>query len=504
MNGLRWSHAEDRPTKKAVAYYRHSAQDRQENSVEIQQDQVRRFAEEHGVEIIREFADRGKSGLSTEGRHGFNEMIHDYVQSSREDFDYVLVLDVSRWGRFQDVDLSDYYTGLCAFSGKRVVYTTHGFPKHDDLLYGLRLHIEKYMSANFSRELSEKVFKGCAKIASQGFRAGGTPPYAMRRLLLDESRHPVQVLEPGQRKSIQNQRVTLTPGGEKEVAVVERIFAAFVSGREAIKDIAAGLNGDGIPSPGGAEWSPGAVKSVLTNEFYVGTMVYNRTTKRLKTPSRPNPTGKWIRAEDAFPAIIAKEVAEKAREMIEAEEERLRILYSDEDMIEKLRRLYETHGTVRPSVIAADRRMVAPSTYARRFESLDGAYQEIFREVIEQRTAEVVAALGEMAAKVEEYEGFIVLDDYVSLHVQPRVPFPHGYEARWAFRPDPRPEVDLTLGVPLSNGGSFSVLGYLVFPRAMTFGKVIRLGSTSPERFRLHAYTLEEMVAKLIGLEGKA
>jgi len=81
-----------------VAYYRHSAQDRQENSVEIQQDQVRAFAQENGIEIIREFADRGKSGLSTEDRHEFNELIRDYVEGGKEEIDFVLALDVSRWG----------------------------------------------------------------------------------------------------------------------------------------------------------------------------------------------------------------------------------------------------------------------------------------------------------------------------------------------------------------------------------------------------------------------
>ncbi|MFN9414013.1 MAG: recombinase family protein, partial [Pirellula sp.] len=46
---------------RAVAYYRHSAQDRQENSIPIQQDQVRAWAKQHGVEIIREFCDAGRS-----------------------------------------------------------------------------------------------------------------------------------------------------------------------------------------------------------------------------------------------------------------------------------------------------------------------------------------------------------------------------------------------------------------------------------------------------------
>ena len=162
--------------KKAVAYYRHSAQDRQENSVEIQQDQVRKFANENSIQIIREFADKGKSGLSVEGRHEFNEMIHAYVEGGKEDFQYVLVLDVSRWGRFQETDLSAYYTGLCLQNGKQVIFTTIGFPKENDLLHGLHLSIERYRAASYSRELSGKVWKGCSKIASSGYWAGGSPP----------------------------------------------------------------------------------------------------------------------------------------------------------------------------------------------------------------------------------------------------------------------------------------------------------------------------------------
>ncbi|OHB80852.1 MAG: hypothetical protein A2V98_08295 [Planctomycetes bacterium RBG_16_64_12] len=42
----------NQPTRpKAVAYYRHSAQERQENSISIQRDQVREWAEKNGVDI---------------------------------------------------------------------------------------------------------------------------------------------------------------------------------------------------------------------------------------------------------------------------------------------------------------------------------------------------------------------------------------------------------------------------------------------------------------------
>ncbi len=49
---------------RAVVYYRHSARDRQESLVPSQQDQVRAWAIEHSVEIIREFRDAGRSGLN--------------------------------------------------------------------------------------------------------------------------------------------------------------------------------------------------------------------------------------------------------------------------------------------------------------------------------------------------------------------------------------------------------------------------------------------------------
>ena len=134
---LPWNSQKTGSNRRAVAYYRHSAQDRQENSIELQQDQVRKFALEHSITIIREFADRGKTGLCVEGRDAFNEMLHDYVGGDKHEFSLVLVLDVSRWGRFQEIDLSAYYTGLCIHHGKQVIYTTIGFPKQDDLFHGV-------------------------------------------------------------------------------------------------------------------------------------------------------------------------------------------------------------------------------------------------------------------------------------------------------------------------------------------------------------------------------
>lgn len=96
---VRWWEIEDStspstPCIRAIAYYRHSAQDRQENSIPIQREQVRQWADENSVEIIREFSDAGKSGLNAEGRPAFNEMMNEWLRQ-RTDFDYILCLDAT-------------------------------------------------------------------------------------------------------------------------------------------------------------------------------------------------------------------------------------------------------------------------------------------------------------------------------------------------------------------------------------------------------------------------
>jgi DNA invertase Pin-like site-specific DNA recombinase len=119
------AHDDGPPKVRAVAYYRHSAQDRQEDLTRLQQDQVRRWAQEHGVEIIHEFADVGESGFHSDERPAFKEMIEEWI-IPRSDFEYVLCLDVSRWGRFSSADLSAQFDAECKKHKKQIIYTTIG------------------------------------------------------------------------------------------------------------------------------------------------------------------------------------------------------------------------------------------------------------------------------------------------------------------------------------------------------------------------------------------
>ena len=482
--------------KKAIAYYRHSAQDRQENSIEIQREQVLKFATENGIEIIREFADRGKSGLSVEGRDEFNEMIRVYIEGEQEAFDYVLVLDVSRWGRFQETDLSAYYTGLCLQHGKQVVFTTIGFPRANDLLHGLHLSIERYRAASYSRELSGKVWKGCAKIASSGYWAGGSPPYGTRRLLLDEKRTPIRLLKHGEHKAIHNQRVRLAVDNNQEVETVRRIFMAFGQDSREPADIAAMLNADGIASPGGGSWSESSIWLILQNAIYAGSMVWNKTSQKMQSPSRPNPKTEWIQTEDAFEPIVPKELFYLVQGIITGRQQARIRRHSKEDMLARLKILFERHGIIKSSLIGCSTDMVSPATYAHKFQSIDLAYQAMFNDVIVKTKNQIVGMLKQLEGDLEHVDDFVVIDNLFSVNIQPIVPLPQGYETCWIFHPDQRNEVDLTIGVPLSCHKNFDVLGYLAFPRTL-FKNTVRIHSRKDERLNLYGFPLMPLIAEL-------
>jgi len=413
-------------------------------------------------------------------------MMDEWVKR-RSDFDFVLCLDVSRWGRFQDIDLSAQYSAECKRHKKEVIYTSIGRPKENDPLYPVYVQFERFRAAQYSRELSDKVWRGCMKIAEQGYWAGGAPPYGLQRLLLDERREPAGVLERGQRKGIQNQRVTLLPGDGFEVAILRRIFHEFVEMRHSEHRIAERLNDERIPSPGGARWTAGMVIARLTNDKYAGTMVYNRTTQKLKTPRRPNPEEEWVRTPEAFEGVISPDQFLRAQELLIARRRK----YQPEVMLGQLGELYQRHGLLQASLLRSLDDGPCAATFARRFGSLDLAFQQLYDEPRNRARETVQQQISEKVPDVLPYADFLVLERKMTISVQPAVPMPRGYGAYWPFRPDPRGVIDVTLGVLLSEPEQFEIIGYVALPRLMADSRPFRLFSCSSRAEMFGRRTLE-------------
>jgi DNA invertase Pin-like site-specific DNA recombinase len=100
---------------RAAEYVRMSTE-HQKYSTENQADAIRQYAAHRGFDIIRTYADQGKSGLRLDGRDALKRLIAD-VESGIAEFKAILVYDVSRWGRFQDADESAYYEYICKRPG---------------------------------------------------------------------------------------------------------------------------------------------------------------------------------------------------------------------------------------------------------------------------------------------------------------------------------------------------------------------------------------------------
>src|SRR6266702_7957918 len=89
---------------RAAQYVRMST-DRQQYSIQNQAAVIAAYAHAHNLTLVRTYKDEGESGLRIKNRAGLLQLLED-VESGEADFGHLLVYDVSRWGRFQDVDES--------------------------------------------------------------------------------------------------------------------------------------------------------------------------------------------------------------------------------------------------------------------------------------------------------------------------------------------------------------------------------------------------------------
>lgn len=116
------------PSARAVAYFRSSSQVGHDYAISSQQDQVRRWAEVHGIEIIHEFCDIGPSGPDTQEHRSLTEMINDWIKP-RSDFELVLCFDASRLGRCVDGNFAERPAEVVHQHRKRLIYTSTNEPQ---------------------------------------------------------------------------------------------------------------------------------------------------------------------------------------------------------------------------------------------------------------------------------------------------------------------------------------------------------------------------------------
>lgn len=119
--------------------------------------------------------------------------------------------DVSRWGRFQDPDEAAYYEFNCKKAQVRLHYRLEQFENDGSPYSTLIKALKRTMAGEYSRKLSIKVFAGHSRLVLMGFRAGGTPGYALRRAIVATDGKRRETLKSGERKGLQSEHVILVP-----------------------------------------------------------------------------------------------------------------------------------------------------------------------------------------------------------------------------------------------------------------------------------------------------
>lgn len=476
------------PPVNAAVYLRMSTE-RQVYSVEHQRLHLTAFASARGYSIVREYADEGKSGLDIKGRAGLRALIQD-VEAGAPGFSTVLVYDVSRWGRFQDVDESAHYEYVCRSAGVAVIYCAEPFVNDDSPMASLIKSIKRTMAAEYSRELSAKVFNAQSKFIAMGFKQGGSAGYALRRVVVGPDGTVKHELRYGERKGATSDRVIFVKGPDAEIAVLGKIYSMYIDHRLSDTEIARRLNADGVTSEFGRPWTPWLVHSVLTNEKYLGNLVFNRGSFKLQQKAVHNPESMWVRLDAAFDPPLDAVTYHHAQ----AERARRQARPDKAALLQKIREVQAAHGKVTTTLLTKYVNSTMPKLLARHFGTITHAYQlagitttSTYKYVATRRFVATVAS--ELRSEIldqcskanlpvtpadNKNSGLLINQ---TVHVQGAVMRCRRYAGdliRWRLERRHFENTDFVIAVQLDLDNA-SIRGYYLFPSCVFRGKHLTL-----------------------------
>ena len=197
--------------------------------------------------------------------------------------------------------------------------------------------------------------------------------YGFRRLLVDPSRNPRQILKPGEAKALDVDKVIAVPGPPEELAVIRRIFRLYVQQHLTFKEIARRLSAAGVKGYSAKPLSIGTIRNIVSNELCIGQMTYNMTTVRLQGRPLKIPDGLWTRFP-AFEPIVTVAQFRKAQEL------RFRCAkgcWGDERIINSLQALLAEKGRLSQLLINGMKDGPSADTVVNHFGTLTAAYKAV-------------------------------------------------------------------------------------------------------------------------------
>lgn len=316
---------------KIAGYYRLSMEDEdikeESNSITSQRLLIRRYILDH-PELSHyeycEFYDDGFSG-STMNRPGMQEMLE---KIKKNKIQCVIVKDLSRFSR-DYIELGDYMEQIFPFMGVRFISIAERYDSQEQIgkTADMEIGFQSLLADFYCKDVSEKVRSSITAKKNQGKYATGNTPFGYRKDGNDRN------------------KLRIVP---EEAEVVRRIFELSLEGQN-LTQICRTLNDEKISTPLEYKnqrkkqnrkelqqehkyWQPGTVRTILTNESYLGSMVFHKSVQTQAGGNRTllRPREEWKVFENHHPAIVSKEMFDKVQEMFFRKKSAVRkpVLYS--------------------------------------------------------------------------------------------------------------------------------------------------------------------------------
>ncbi|MEY9235334.1 site-specific DNA recombinase [Bradyrhizobium japonicum] len=280
--------------KEAVAYARYSSDRQNARSIDDQNLVCEKIAAQNGYKVVKFYEDRAISGAGTLARDGWLSLMRAATDPNRT-FDAVIIESLSRMSR----DLAD-----SARDFKRLTFRQIELIDLEGKLNTMRVGMNGIMNEEFRKHLGNMLRRAWDGRVKEGL-IPGKPPYGHRLIPGKPFHH-----EPD----------------PETAAIVVRIFTEFANG-EPLREIAARLNYENIPSPSGGKWNHqvftaggGSGEGMIGNRRYIGELIWNAN-RAAKNPDTEKSTKLKGRPEDLITVpvphlrIIDQDLWDRAQEL---------------------------------------------------------------------------------------------------------------------------------------------------------------------------------------------
>lgn len=285
---------------KKVAFFSRVSTLDQHTSIENQEVIFKQWLERNpDCEFYKLYEDEGISGAKAYKRVNWLQMIEDGKNGM---FDIIVCKSFSRFGR-NIVDTISVIKELMA-KGVRCIFLEDGLDSQNDMA---KFGLFSWLAEQEAQKTSERIKQVWDSFNQEGKVHVTLAPYGY-----------------DYNKELKNFIVN-----EIEASVIRKIFNLYLA-ENGFNKIAQILIDENIPTKRGGKWAGATIKGILTNEFYIGTLVQGktRTIDATMKESRKIDKEEWYKHQDNHEAIIDKETFKKVNDKIEERSSRAKNFYT--------------------------------------------------------------------------------------------------------------------------------------------------------------------------------